>query len=207
MNVKQFDKLTARDFENGAVRDEIRTALAALEERDAEIHEKYKAELITQNDQLDRYEEQVAALQAELEEGRRAWAESDEHKNADELREANEKLVGEIAALQRWKDEALEVEASWDCQAVGKAIGTTLGGNIRKDILPFILKQKARIKELEGALGQIVNYAQCQVDAFSSGNPHLDMTGFPHLIKEANSILGIDGRREKTLAEWRKEAA
>ena len=58
----------------------------------------------------------------------------------------------QIAELQRWKDESLEVEASWDCQAVGKIIGVELGKNIRKDILPFILKQKARIKELEGAL-------------------------------------------------------
>ena len=57
--------------------------------------------------------------------------------------------ASKIAALQRWKDEALEVEVSWDCQAVGEAIGIPFGGSIRKGILPFILKQEARIKELE----------------------------------------------------------
>jgi predicted RNase H-like nuclease (RuvC/YqgF family) len=40
--------------------------LAALAEKDKEIHEKYKVELIAQNDQLDRYEEQIAALQEEI---------------------------------------------------------------------------------------------------------------------------------------------
>jgi hypothetical protein len=38
--------------------------LAALAEKERSVHEKYKAELITQNDQLDRYEEQIAALTA-----------------------------------------------------------------------------------------------------------------------------------------------
>jgi hypothetical protein len=39
---------------------------AALAEKERSVHEKYKAELITQNDQLDRYEEQIAALEKRI---------------------------------------------------------------------------------------------------------------------------------------------
>jgi hypothetical protein len=42
--------------------------LEAMKEKDREIHEKYKVELIKQNDQLDRYEEQIAALKAAIKE-------------------------------------------------------------------------------------------------------------------------------------------
>jgi vacuolar-type H+-ATPase subunit I/STV1 len=54
--------------------------LAALAEKERSVHEKYKAELITQNDQLDRYEEQIAALTARIK----------------ELTEALEDLIGEL---------------------------------------------------------------------------------------------------------------
>jgi hypothetical protein len=162
--------------------------LAALAEKERSVHEKYKAELITQNDQLDRYEERIAALAEkdkwidEVKMWKRdcldfaekqkcpncGWnvgfmmpfgvmlriQEQDEQIAA--LKEENlnlyESSTKTIAALQQWKDESLEVESSWDCQAVGKAIGIKLGGNIRKGILPFILKQEARIKELEALL-------------------------------------------------------
>jgi chromosome segregation ATPase len=39
---------------------------AALAEKERSVHEKYKAELITQNDQLDRYEEQISALEKRI---------------------------------------------------------------------------------------------------------------------------------------------
>jgi predicted RNase H-like nuclease (RuvC/YqgF family) len=55
--------------------------LAALAEKERSVHEKYKAELIAQNDQLDRYEEQIAALQVEA------------NKNMEELCEARGKVT------------------------------------------------------------------------------------------------------------------
>jgi uncharacterized coiled-coil protein SlyX len=42
--------------------------LAEIAEKERSVHEKYKKELITQNDQLDRYEEQIAALTARIKE-------------------------------------------------------------------------------------------------------------------------------------------
>jgi hypothetical protein len=57
--------------------------------------------------------------------------------------------VEQIAALQRWKDESLAVEESWDCQAVGKAIGIKLGGNIREGILPWVIAAKHAVATLQ----------------------------------------------------------
>ena len=48
------------------------------------------------------------------------------------------KLVEENARLEAWKREAIAVESTWDVQAVGKLIGTPLGGDIRAGVQPYI---------------------------------------------------------------------
>lgn len=58
----------------------------------------------------------------------------------------------ELAALRDWKAEALEMDASWDVQAIGKALGLLLGSDIRKGILPAIETLKARLEKVEGVL-------------------------------------------------------
>lgn len=63
-------------------------------------------------------------------------------------REAMEYLRRE-AALQAWKQSQLEVEASWDDQAVGKELGVQLGQPIRPAILPGIIKLKQQVATLE----------------------------------------------------------
>jgi Lar family restriction alleviation protein len=72
-------------------------------------------------------------------------------------REANEAWntrapSAEIAALSNWKDGAMEVEASWDPQAVAKALGLPLGSDIRAGILPAIQALQAEKAELVEAL-------------------------------------------------------
>lgn len=64
-------------------------------------------------------------------------------------------LEKELEELQKWKAKTLEGESQWDAQAVGEAIGLTLGERIRPAILPYIRKlqgelsnAKARIREL-----------------------------------------------------------
>lgn len=57
-------------------------------------------------------------------------------------------------ALKYWKASALEVESTWDCQAVGKLIGATLGSSIRPQIQPAIEKLKADLAAKEAALNQ-----------------------------------------------------
>ena len=67
------------------------------------------------------------------------------------LNTAKEKLkalTAERDELRRWKDEALAVEASWDCQAVGKLIGVPLGQNIRPCIEPAIRRYQQDIDTL-----------------------------------------------------------
>ncbi len=61
-------------------------------------------------------------------------------------------LREENARLLAWKAEQLQVESSWDCQAVGKEIGVTLGHSIRPAILPYLLKVKAELAEAMRAL-------------------------------------------------------
>jgi chromosome segregation ATPase len=65
---------------------ENRALTAALAEKERSVHEKYKAELITQNDQLDRYEEQIAALTARIKE------------LEDDIRELMKYATGEVTA-------------------------------------------------------------------------------------------------------------
>lgn len=72
---------------------------AAMKEKDEQIsrNDTVIAKLLSGTESL---KEQIAALKAELEEGRRVWAESDEHKNADELRSLVEKQASVITTLQ-----------------------------------------------------------------------------------------------------------
>lgn len=55
----------------------------------------------------------------------------------------------ELEHLRRLRAENLQVEASWDVQAVGRELGLVVGQDIRPNILPGIQKLKARIAELE----------------------------------------------------------
>lgn len=61
--------------------------------------------------------------------------------------------------LKDWKGSAMQVERSWDCQAVGKLLGLTLGSDIRAGIEPGIVALHgviARLKEaLEAARGTL----------------------------------------------------
>lgn len=68
-----------------------------------------------------------------------------------------EKAEAEIAALQRWKDEALAVESTWDCQAVAKEIGIKLGGDIRKAILSWTREAKEEIADRADAEKHLLN--------------------------------------------------
>jgi hypothetical protein len=47
----------------------------------------------------------------------------------------------------------------------------------------------AMLQTATEALEDFADYAECQVAAFSSGRPYLDLTGLPHLIKNARATL------------------
>jgi hypothetical protein len=55
----------------------------------------------------------------------------------------------ELEELQKWKTETLEVESQWCVQAVGGAIGLTLGERIRPAILPYIRNLQDELAEAD----------------------------------------------------------
>jgi hypothetical protein len=69
------------------------------------------------------------------------------------------RMQSENDALKNWRDSSLKVEASWDCQAVGEALGLTFGSNIRRRILPGINALKERVRDLEEANSQLAGAA------------------------------------------------
>lgn len=62
----------------------------------------------------------------------------------------------EIAELKAWKESALAVGASWDCQAVGREMGLTLGKAIHPNILPYIQHQKSEVARLRHVMEEIL---------------------------------------------------
>ena len=63
----------------------------------------------------------------------------------ENMNAAYQQLAEQHAELAAWKESALAVEASWDCQAVGKLLGLPLGSDIRAGIEPGIRALLARL--------------------------------------------------------------
>lgn len=63
----------------------------------------------------------------------------------------------ELEQLQKWKDETLEVESQWDVQAVGEAMGLTIGERICPAILPYIRKLQGEIAEARSAVKNLTH--------------------------------------------------
>ena len=61
-------------------------------------------------------------------------------------------LTAERDKLTQWKREMMDVENSWDAQAVGHALGTKWGSAIRSQILPGIEALKAELARLRRLL-------------------------------------------------------
>lgn len=76
--------------------------------------------------------------------------------------------------LDRWKREAIEVESTWDCQAVGNLLRVPLGDPINPAIQPATETMKARIEELEAAIRHLE--AACMIGTGPSGFP-IETTG------------------------------
>jgi len=77
---------------------------------------------------------------------------------AEKVRKAEaraEKAEKEREQLAAWKNEALILEAQWDCQSIAKLLGMPLGVDIRKNIEPAIRALKARVAKLNDALRKV----------------------------------------------------
>jgi hypothetical protein len=141
--------------------------LAALAEKDKEIHEKYKVELIAQNDQLDRYEEQIAALQAEIAYIRKFLWLNHGHKGVygdDGEMQCN-------ACLPNWNYREMDIET-----VVRVAVGS---------LLDQIVALTARIKELTEALERILGLCGGK-NICPCGRP----TGIPAIVSCIQTMLG-----------------
>lgn len=78
---------------------------------------------------------------------------------AGELKRELAQLQSKLEALEAWKESYLSVEASWDCQAVAKAIGLLPGHPIRPKILPAILELQSKLEAAEQARDQWMSTA------------------------------------------------
>lgn len=103
--------------------------------------------------------------------------------NARLLIDEGLKLVEENARLEAWKREAIAVESTWDVQAVGKLIGTPLGGDIRAGVQPYI----ERLRELLG------NLAQCGYSE-TEGIDYVELQADPDDVKAAREFLSQGGQ-------------
>lgn len=56
--------------------------------------------------------------------------------------------------LRRWKAEQMAVEATWNPQAVGDALGIVLGAPIRENILPLVEDLKDRLAKAESRVAE-----------------------------------------------------
>ena len=72
--------------------------------------------------------------------------------NADQMAKLFEALEAKLAALEEWKESALEVESKWDCQAVGRLLGVQWGSDIRSQIQPGIESLQAEVEKLRKAI-------------------------------------------------------
>jgi hypothetical protein len=85
-----------------------------------------------------------------------------------DLRRTNAELVERVERLQAWKDSVVQLESTWDAQAIAKLLGGPLGESTRTVIAREVPKLVERVKRLEAGLTEIAN---CQ-DA-----PSIDIGG------------------------------
>ena len=92
-----------------------------------------------------------------------------------DLQESYSKLNDEVIELRGWKRAALQVESQWDEQAVGRALGFTLGCNIRPRILPAILELKQHLALCTTILQGVILI--------------ISKAGFPDTAKDIEGVL------------------
>jgi predicted RNase H-like nuclease (RuvC/YqgF family) len=130
---------------------ENRALTAALAEKERSVHEKYKAELITQNDQLDRYEEQIAALEKRISDA-----------GILKLAAENAALTARIKELE---DELTAVKAS-------NLVFVPELSDDMKDT--EIERLEDRVKELEGALEKYGSHSPADGSPICERSKHSD---------------------------------
>ena len=92
------------------------------------------------------YEREIAELKARV--GELEAERGHQEAAIAALEEANNSLAARVAELEAWKESALAIENLWDVQAVGREIGVDLGESIRPQILPYIKRLKATLKNI-----------------------------------------------------------
>lgn len=103
--------------------------------------------------------------------------------NQKEAKRFAARLERERDQLQRWKDEQMFVESQWDAQAVGRELGMIAGTDIRRNILPRIVRLKKERDEARAALsGRTVSCSQCNEAA-------KQIAAMREAIKEASDAL------------------
>jgi hypothetical protein len=68
------------------------------------------------------------------------------------MSDMEQKALNEVRRLKDWKESAMALEATWDIQAVGKALGVPLGEPIHPAILPGITRLRDALEETRNHL-------------------------------------------------------
>lgn len=76
--------------------------------------------------------------------------------------------------LAGWKSEAMEVEAQWNCQAIGKLLDVKLGDHIRPNIEPGIRKLISQRDGANNLLREVVNTQPIDISMRRHIHNHLE---------------------------------
>lgn len=113
---------------------------------------------------------------------------------ADELDKSVLRLHAEAAAeLRRLHEENERLRDDYlrTCGLVADMYAAATGGHDgpRRGVVEDIQDLRAVNQELLEALKSLAHYAECQVAAFNTGCPYLDMTLFPRLCSDARAAI------------------
>jgi hypothetical protein len=95
------------------------------------------------------------------------------------------KLERERDNLTKWKEEQMFIESQWDAQAVAKELGMVVGADIRRNILPSIVRLKQERDEARAEIERM-NLLASSVAGIVAKQQAMAET-----IKEAVGLLGL----------------
>jgi hypothetical protein len=106
--------------------------------------------------------------------------------------EHSKSLERERDQLQRWKDDQMFIEAQWDAQAVGRELDMVAGTDIRRNILPCVVRLKKELHEAHEALsGRTVSCSQCNEEAKRADSKHRLWMGELYKVTELEAQIEV----------------
>lgn len=125
--------------------------------------------LSASDDRITQLETELQAAQAEVASLREYGLVA--QRREGELAQAHAETLAKLEEANAWKQSALAVEASWDCQSVARWLQLPLGSDIRKSIEPAVVAlinkltaAEQQVAELQSELEDLHNEMRVQND-------------------------------------------